>query len=358
MGVDRVGTLLARGRTMRTRSSQAQHLAAVLAISAIVVGACQAGASSSPSSAAPAGSTPVGSAAASSASAKNYQIALNLGVFPSAFGGAMRKGAETCAAEVGATVSMTAPAQAQPALQIALLDGVLAKKPDALIIQPDDATALVAPMKKFKDAGIVAFTIDTDVGDPSLRLGNITADNVKGGKVAADTMNQLLNGTGKVLYVGFVPGATTTDQRLQGWKSQLATYSGLVSVGEQFNQSNSTEAAAAVSAALTKNPDLAGIFASDQNSAIGTATAVQAAGKVGKVKIVAFDAAADEVTALKRGTLQSLIVQKPFDYGCQAAKFVVAYLKDGTQPPAQTYADYVIATPDNIDSPDVSKYLY
>jgi ribose transport system substrate-binding protein len=131
-----------------------------------------------------------------------------------------------------------------------------------------------------------------------------------------------------------------------------------VSVGEVYDQSSTTEAASKVSAALTKDPDLAGIFASDENSAIGAATAVQAAGKAGKVNIVAFDAAADEVTALKRGTIQSLIVQKPYDYGCTAVKAVVAYLKDGTKPAAQTYADYVIANKDNIDSADVKTYLY
>jgi ribose transport system substrate-binding protein len=327
---------------MKHPPSRVRHVAPLLAVVALVLSAC--------------GSSTTGAASPTAGGAK--LIAFDLGIFPSAFGGAMLKGATTCGTAAGATVSLTAPAQAQPPLQIAQLDAVLAKKPDALIIQPDDGTALIAPMKKFKDAGIPAFTIDTDVNDKTLRLGNITADNVKGGKVAADTMNTLLGGKGKVLYVGYVPGATTTDQRLQGWKSQLATYSGLVSVGEQYNQSSPTEAASKVSASLVKDPDLAGIFASDENSAVGAATAVQAAGKAGKVNIVAFDAAADEVTAIKRGTIQSLIVQKPYDYGCTAVKAVVDYLKNGTKPPDQTYADYVIANKDNIDSADVKTYLY
>jgi len=329
---------------MKHPTSYVRYLAPLLAVVALVLSAC--------------GGSSTASTNPTTGGAKNYLIAFDLGIFPSAFGGAMLKGATTCGTAAGATVSLTAPAQAQPPLQIAQLDAVLAKKPDALIIQPDDGTALIAPMKKFKDAGIPAFTIDTDVNDKSLRLGNITADNVKGGKVAADTMNTLLGGKGKVLYVGYVPGATTTDQRLQGWKSQLGTYSGLVSVGEDYNQSSPTEAASKVSASLTKDPDLAGIFASDENSAVGAATAVQAAGKAGKVNIVAFDAAADEVTALKRGTIQSLIVQKPYDYGCTAVKAVVDYLKNGTKPPDQTYADYVIANKDNIDSADVKTYLY
>jgi ribose transport system substrate-binding protein len=270
----------------------------------------------------------------------------------------MYNGANAAGIALGATIALTAPPQAQPALQIAQLDAVLASKPDFIIIQPDDATALVAPLKQFKDAGIPCITIDTDVSDTSLRLGNITADNVKGGTTAADTMNQLLSGKGKVLYVGYVPGASTTDQRLQGWKTELAKYPGLVSLGEQYDQSSPTDAAAAVQAVLTKNPDLAGIFASDENSAIGAATAVKAAGLSGKVKIVAFDAAPDEVTALRAGTLTSLIVQEPYSYGYEAVQYAIAYLKSGTLPPPETYADYVIATKANIDTPDVQKYLY
>jgi ribose transport system substrate-binding protein len=285
--------------------------------------------------------------------ADNYTIAFALGVLPSSFGQAMYDGANAAAIEAGSTLVLTAPPQAQPALQIAQLDAVFASQPDFLIIQPDDATALVAPMQKFKDAGIPAITIDTDVADPSLRLGNITGNNVKGGTVAAETMNSLLGGEGKVLYIGYVPGATTTDDRLAGWQEGLQSYPGLVSLGEQFNQSSPEEASAAVTAALTKDPDLAGIFASDENSAIGAATAVQAAGRSGDIKIVGFDAAPSEVTALRRGTIDALIIQDPFGYGNSAAKFALDYLANGTLPPEQTFADYAVATQDNLEDPAI-----
>lgn len=322
-----------------------QRLMALLSMSILVFAACSSAATTAPASGAPAAS-------------KTYKIAFALGVMPSAFGQSMYNGANAAGIALGATVELVAPPQAQPALQIAQLSAVLASKPDFLITQPDDATALVAPLQQFKNAHIPIITIDTDVSDTSLRLANITANNVKGGTIAADTMNQLLSGTGKVLYVGYVPGATTTDQRLQGWKTELAKYPGLVSVGEEYDQSSPTDAASAVGAVLTKTPDLAGIFASDESSAIGAATAVQAAGLTGKVKIVAFDAASDEVTALRAGTLTSLIVQEPYSYGYEAVQYAIAYLKNGTLPPPQTYADYVIATAANIDTPAVQKYLY
>ena len=60
------------------------------------------------------------------------------------------------------------------------------------------------------------------------------------------------------------------------------------------------------------------------------------AGKAGKIKIVAFDAEPDEVTALKRGLIQALIVQKAYDMGVKAVQDAVAYLKSGKKPPALT----------------------
>ena len=85
---------------------------------------------------------------------------------------------------------------------------------------------------------------------------------------------------------------------------------------------------------------------------------MQNAGKAGKIKIVAFDAEPDEVTALKRGLIQALIVQKAYDMGVKAVKDAVAYLKTGKKPPASPTPTYVIATKANIAKPDIAKYVY
>ena len=85
---------------------------------------------------------------------------------------------------------------------------------------------------------------------------------------------------------------------------------------------------------------------------------MQNAGKTGKVKIVAFDAEPDEVTALGRGLIQALIVQKAYDMGVDAVKYAYAYLTKGTKPPANTNPTYVIATKANIHQPNIAKYVY
>ena len=63
-------------------------------------------------------------------------------------------------------------------------------------------------------------------------------------------------------------------------------------------------------------------------------------------------------TALKRGLIQALIVQKAYDMGAKAVTDAVAYLKTGKKPPALTQPTYVIATKANIAKPEIAKYVY
>lgn len=293
-----------------------------------------------------------------SSGGKTYTMTLDLGVEGCPFCYAVQHGAEDEAAKEGVKFNTVAPTKADPALQIQGLSAVLAAKPDFLLIQPDDGQALIATVKQFNSAGIPVMTVDTDVNDKSLRLGTVTSDNYAGGVLAADQLNKLLHGHGQVAYIGYVPGASTTDDRQKGFETELKKYPGLQYVGAQYTQDDNTEAASKMSAVLQRYPNLAGIFGGDEANAIGSGIALKQAGKQGKVKLVAFDGAPDEVAALKAGNASMLIVQNAYGMGQAAVKQAVAYLKDGTKPPAMTNPKYVIVTNANVDSAAVKPYLY
>ena len=101
------------------------------------------------------------------------------------------------------------------------------------------------------------------------------------------------------------------------------------------------------------------MFGSWTNATIGVATAVQNAGKAGKVKIVGMDGAPDEVKLLKQGVVSALIVQKVYTMGQLAVQHMVDYLQNGTLPESkEILLDSIAVTPDNVDSPDITPYLY
>lgn len=299
-----------------------------------------------------------GGSAVSTAS-KPYNIALVTGDNHDPFYVTLNHGAQAMAKRLGVTVNWQGPQVFEAQQQIPILDAVLASKPDFLAVAPTDVQALIGPMKQFKDAGIAVLAVDTDVSDASVRLGSITSDNKLGGEVAAKYLNEELGGKGKVLYIGPQPGVFTTDERLKGFEEALKNeYPGLTFLEPQFDNDDPVQAASMVSAVLQRDPDLAGIFASDTLNGQGAATAIQGAGLTGKVKIVAFDAQPDQVAAVKRGLVQALVVQKAYSMGENAVLYGVCYLEGDKAIPALTTPDYVIATKENIDDPEIMKYMY
>jgi ribose transport system substrate-binding protein len=327
-------------------------VATVAIVGAIMLALAACGSSSNSSS----GSS---SSASTTASApKKYNVTLSLGVQGCPFCIAVQRGAEAAAQKYGVNFKTVAPPKADVNQQIQQLNGVIANKPDGLLIQPDDGQAIAATMQQFAAAKVPAITVDTDSNNPSLRLGTVTSNNLAGGKLAADQINKITGGKGQVAYIGYVPGASTTDQRQKGFEAELKKFPGLQYVGAQFTQDDTTEAATKMSALLKRYPHLAAVFGGDEANAIGTGTALRQAGLAGKVKLVAFDGAPDEVQALKQGQASMLIVQNAYQIGYSGMQQLYNYLANKTQPAKLTNPGYVVVTKANVDDPKVQKFLY
>src|SRR4051812_1711232 len=94
------------------------------------------------------------SLAASAKPAAKYNITLIQGVAGDGFYGSMACGAKKAAAPLGVNLTVTGGATWSPTVQTPVLNAVVAKKPDAILIAPNDAKAMRAPLKQAADAGI------------------------------------------------------------------------------------------------------------------------------------------------------------------------------------------------------------
>src|SRR5262249_46591727 len=151
------------------------------------------------------------------AAARDHRITLVTGELKDPFYVTMAAGARAQAKKLGVTLDWQGPSAWDPSLQIPVFDSVLASKPEFLIAVPDDDKALIQPLRKFGDAGIPVLTADTDVADPSVRIGNITSDNKVGGTLSAQTIAEVLGDNGQVFLLCDPPGITTTDDRKAGF---------------------------------------------------------------------------------------------------------------------------------------------
>jgi ribose transport system substrate-binding protein len=290
---------------------------------------------------------------------KTYTIYLIPGISTDAFYTTMHKGAVAEAAKHGIKlVFQGSPTAFSPPTQIPFLNAAIARKPDAILIAPTDKTALIAPIKKAIAAGIAVFTVDTYISSP-IAISNISSDNVAGGKAAAKALSQAIGGKGTVAAISVQPGVSTTDQRKQGFEAAIKGFSGIKYLGTQFDNDDQTKASQEASALITGHSDLTGIFAMNVISGNGVTTAVKAAGKSGKVKLVEFDAEPLQVQALKAGEIDALVAQDPYGIGTKAVSLAYQYLTKGKAGIAKHYGTgSAIITKANVSSAAVKKYLY
>jgi ribose transport system substrate-binding protein len=218
-----------------------------------------------------------------------------------------------------------------------------------------DENALIPTLDKAIAAGIKVVTIDSGVKSDA-PLSFVATDNVAAAKAAADALAKLIGGPGKVGLIPFVPGAATSELREQGFKEGVAANPGLELVATLYCHSDVAKAMDAARDMMTANPELKGIFAANEAAAIGAAQAIRTAGKQGQVFLVAFDAAEEEVAALREGVIQALIVQNPFNMGYLGVKTALDALA-GKPVEKRVDTGVLVVTKENIDTPEVQKII-
>lgn len=259
-----------------------------------------------------AGSTnPGGNAKAPS----NKNVALVLGAKGSPFYDALACGAKAKAQALGLTLKVSAPDQFAPDSQIPVVNAVTAARPAVGAVVPTDAQALMQPIQQLTSAGTRVITVDQVLADPSVAKSQIVTDNLAGGAMAADEMAKLLGRKGKVLVITQPPGSSAQDQRTEGFVKELKKYQGITYLGAQYQSDDPQKAAQIVTSTISAHTDLAGVFSTNDQGAIGAITGLKQANAASRIKLVAYDAATSEVNALKNGSISALIAQNPKQEG-------------------------------------------
>jgi ribose transport system substrate-binding protein len=285
------------------------------------------------------------------------KVTLIQGVANEPFYISMYCGAKEEAAKLGVTLDVQAAAKWDVAQQTTVVNAVTAKKPDAVLIAPVDKEAMAGPVKALVGNGSKVVFVDTELSDASVGLSRISSDNKLGGKLGAQALAKQIGDKGKVIVLAPAKGIATTDDRVTGFKDELKNHPGIALVSEQYPGDDAAKSQEVVSATLAANPDLAGVFASNLVTGEGAATSLKAAGKVGTVKLVEFDASPAQVEALKAGTIQALVSQEPLDIGRQGVRQAVNAL-GGKPVEKQISTQLVQVTKDNLDDPQVAQFLY
>jgi len=211
----------------------------------------------------------------------------------------------------------------------------IVRKVSAIVLCPCDSKAIGPAIKEANAAGIPVFTADIACLDPTAKVvTHVATDNLAGGRMAAEAMVEALGGRGEVAILDH-PEVESVLLRTRGFERRLAELESEIKIVAKLpgggDKAKSYRAAQDI---IQAYPQLAGIFAINDPSALGARAALEAAGKAERVKIVGFDGQLEGKQAIKDGKLYADPIQFPDRIGRESVKAVVAYM-NGEETPAE-----------------------
>jgi ribose transport system substrate-binding protein len=223
-----------------------------------------------------------------------------------------RKGTEQADAELaGATIEFRL-GDGTAAEQKRIVDDLLAKGMDGIAISPVDPANQTGMLNDAARQTVV-FTHDSDAPD-SRRECYVGTDNVAAGREAGGLIKEALPQGGRIaVFVGKLD-ARNAQERLQGIKEAIAG-STISIIDVRTDDTDQVRAKANVSEMLVSHPDVAALVGLWSYNGPAILSAVRDAGRIGQVKIIAFDEDDETLTGVKSGAIMGTVVQQPYEFG-------------------------------------------
>ena len=277
--------------------------------------------------------------------------------FQHQFWQAVQAGAEEAAEEQGATITFEGPpTEADVEIQVEMLTNALARQPDAIGFAALDSRAAASLLEQAQGADIPVIAFDSGV-ESDIPVTTASTDNKAAAAEAAKHMSELLGGEGKVAMVVHYQTSGSGIERRDGfieWMEENAP--GIELLEPQYGGGDQIDSANITRSIITANPDLAGIYASNEGSAVGVIAGVQESGVQG-LTIVGFDSGQAQIDAIKSGVMAGAITQNPVGIGREVVNAAVAAI-NGEELPPTIDTGFFWYDKTNIDDEEIQAVLY
>lgn len=219
------------------------------------------------------------------------------------------------------------PAQATAALQNALMDDLVAAGADAIMISSVDPKTSIDAFNRIA-AQIPLFTTDSDAAD-SDRVAYVGSSNTDAGVQAGEIALKALPDGGKCMgFVGLL-GADNAVERIDGFRKAVEG-SGVELVDVRGDDIDFARARSNVDDVLAANPEITCMVGFYSYNPPKIYEALQAAGKLGEITVIAFDEDPITLGAVRNGEFAGTVVQQPFEWGYQGMLLMAKYLEGDT----------------------------
>lgn len=216
-------------------------------------------------------------------------------------------------------VSILGPADWDVPAQINTIEEVIGTRPTGLLINGTDP-AIAQVINKAVAAGIPTVVYDSDIPGAN-HHAFLGTDWYQIGKMQGEEMVRLINGKGKIAYMGIL-GMANMEAGFRGLLDVVKQYPGIEVVGKYDDKANVELAARITSDLISAHPDIAGVCGFDSNSGPGIALAVREAGKAGDIKITTVDWEPEHLQLVRDGVIHMLAGQKRELFTWYGAQFL------------------------------------
>jgi ribose transport system substrate-binding protein len=286
-----------------------------------------------------------------------YKVVYIPGLTGNPFYSTVACGAQSVAKSLNVDFSVQGAPTFAVTAQTPVVQAVTASHPNAIMISNDDPKAMIAPLLAAQKAGIKIVNIDGDLAEKSVGVTNIQSDNTLGGKLAGQALGKLIHGKGTVVIIDNAPGYPISEQRRDGFLDAMKKFPGIKVLPVQYSNNSPATAASIVTSTAAAHSDFAGVYTVETNNTEGAITGVRDAHLGGKVKIVGYDTSDPIVAGIENGTVSADIVQYPYGEGQLGLESAVKAIQGKSVPREQTQP-FVVATPSNIHTAKVQKFIY
>jgi ribose transport system substrate-binding protein len=234
--------------------------------------------------------------------------------------------------------------------QVRIVEDLLQKKIDALIIHPSDSNGIVPAVEKAVAAKVPVATIGTPANSNKV-LFRTGVDYKETGVVIMQWVAEKMKGEGNLIILEGPPQADNARERLQGIKEVLAKYPKIKVIASQPAHFQRVAGMQVMENLLQKFTNVKAVIGANDEEALGAIMAIKAAGRQNEGIIVAgFDGSEDASWAIKKDQMAVTYNTDPFGSGYCAAAFMVQYLNNGMKP-AKNFMPF----PSALDKPIISK---
>jgi ribose transport system substrate-binding protein len=202
----------------------------------------------------------------------------------------------------------------------------------AMVLCPCNSKSIGPAIQEANEAGIPVFTADIACLAPGAKVvSHIATDNYGGGRLAADAIVEALEGKGDVAIIDH-PEVESVILRTKGFRERMAELNkgpnvDIRIVAQLPGGGVKDRSFKTAQDLLQSRPDLDGIFAINDPSALGALAALERAGKVDQVAVVGFDGQPEGKQAIKEGKIYADPIQFPDKIGIMTVQTIVRYFQ-------------------------------